>query len=184
MRLIFVTTNRHKAEEVAKILEPYGIKVTQKAKDYPEVHELGVEGIARKAAKDLAEELGEAVCVEDTGLFFDAYPGFPGPLPKFVLQTLGFDGIMKLLENKEREAEWRCAVGYCEPGGDPEVFVGTLEGRIAESVDTSNPDPMGYDPIFIAEGHDSQLSSMTTEEKNRISHRAEAFRKLGRELAD
>jgi non-canonical purine NTP pyrophosphatase (RdgB/HAM1 family) len=181
MRLLFVTTNRHKAKEVGKVLAPYGITVEQLDRSYDESHDDTIQDIARKAAKRLAEELKRPVMVEDTGIFFAAYPSFPGTMPKLAFQGLGYAGLLKLLEGKkgrQRAAYFLSCIAYCEPGGKPQAFKGRLDGTIIDHVEDLKKDVMPYERIFVPEGDTRTISKLTREEKNAISHRAQAARKL------
>ena len=182
MKLTFVTTNKHKFQEAQAVLSEYHIELVQKNVSYDENHDHSIEEIARRAAKQLAEQFHQPVCVDDTGLEFEAFPGFPGALPKFVFKTIGLRGVLKLLVGEKRGATVTTVVGYCEPGKEPVVFKGELKGTITETIDTSNPHPHAYDAVFIAEGMHKPLSAVSLEEKNSVSHRAIAFRRLGEYL--
>ncbi|MEX1111854.1 MAG: RdgB/HAM1 family non-canonical purine NTP pyrophosphatase [Candidatus Andersenbacteria bacterium] len=179
MKIYFVTTNRHKFQEVQDILKDYPVKLEQLDRSYEENHDESIEIIARSAARKLAEELQQPVVVEDSGLYFEAYEGFPGALPKFVMNTLGFKGILKLLEGESRNAYFKGIVGFCMPGSEPQLFEGYMRGTITEEVHNPDADMMPYDKIFIPEGYTKTISDMTAEEKNQLSHRGEAFRKFG-----
>ena len=95
---------------------------------------------------------------------------------------IGYEGIMRLLKGKSRKAYFRTAVGYCEPGKKPVVFDGVMKGEITEEVFDKEKDVLPYMRIFVAEGYDKVISRVPAEEKNRISHRGKAFRKLGEYL--
>ena len=178
MSISFITSNRHKYEEVKSILSVFGIDVEWVNEKYDEP-EGDVDVVAGKSARILAEKLGRPVCVDDTGVYFEAYPGFPGPHPKFVFDHIGYEGIMRLLDGKPRKAYFRTAAGYCEPGKEPVVLEGFMNCSIAEQIFDEEKDVMPYERIFIPDGDDRPLSSLSRDEKNSISHRHEAFRKLG-----
>ncbi|MBU0536796.1 MAG: non-canonical purine NTP pyrophosphatase [Nanoarchaeota archaeon] len=181
MNILFVTTNRHKYEEVRDILSEFGINTEWANKELIEP-DGDIDSIAKAKAKHAAEMLKKPVAVDDTGVFFEAYPNFPGPRPKFVFNSIGYDGIMRLLDSKSRKAYFRTVVGYCEPGKEPIVFDGVMKGEITEKVFDEDKDVLPYMRIFIADGHELVISSVPVEEKNRISHRSQAFRKLGKYL--
>ena len=101
MKITFITTNKHKFKEVEGILKKYPIELEQLDMEYDENHDVGMEDIVRDAVEELANKLNKPIVLEDTGLFFEAYEGFPGALPKFVYNTLGYKGIFKLLENEK-----------------------------------------------------------------------------------
>jgi XTP/dITP diphosphohydrolase len=74
----------------------------------------------------------------------------------------------------DRRAEFRSAVGYCEPGGRPEIFSGVVEGTI--SLEVRGSLGFGFDPIFSPrEGDGRTFAEMSTSEKNNFSHRAKAI---------
>ena len=179
MKIFFVTTNKHKFQEVRDILKDYPIELEQLDREYEENHDEEMEVIARDAARKLARELGSPVVLEDTGLFFQAYNGFPGALPKFVFNTLGYKGIFKLLAGEVRQAYFKTVAAFCEPEGEPVLFEGVMRGEITDKVYNPNKDVMPYDRIFIPEGKTKTISEMTLTEKNSFSQRAKAFRKFG-----
>jgi len=88
----FITSNNSKVREVSIVLSDYGVKIEQVNFDYPEDKEKNIEEVAREGAKFCFEEFKEELIVEDTGLFFSAYNNFPGALPKFVYNSIGFRG--------------------------------------------------------------------------------------------
>lgn len=181
MKIAFITTNKGKFEEVESLLKDYSIDLEWVNRKYEEDSDDTIEDTAKKAAKKLANELKQPIILEDTGLFFEAYDGFPGPSPKFVFKTLGYRGILKLLDGVSRKAYFQTFAAYCEPGSEPTTFSGKMKGEITDKV--MNPDKdfdfMPYDRIFVPEGKQVTISDMTMEEKNRLSQRSKAFRKLG-----
>lgn len=183
MRIAFVTTNKHKFSEVQAILRPYPIELIHVDRGYPENHDASLEKIAHGAARALAAELNQPLVLEDTGLFFAAYPDFPGALPKFVFQALGYRGIFKLLAGETREAHFKTVAAFCEPGSEPVLFTGTMHGTITNEVHDHRADVMPYDKIFIPHGCNTTISAMTMAEKNALSQRAAAFTEFGNHIA-
>ncbi|MBZ9577688.1 RdgB/HAM1 family non-canonical purine NTP pyrophosphatase [Patescibacteria group bacterium] len=179
MKIIFITTNKHKFEEVQGILKDYPIELEQLSMEYEENHDSRMEEIATSAARKLAAELNKPLILEDTGLFFEAYEGFPGALPKFVFNALGYKGIFKLLQGESRKAYFKTVAAYCEPNKEPVLFDGIVRGDITNKVYNKDKDAMPYDRIFIPQGVSKTISDMTLEEKNALSQRAEAFKKFG-----
>jgi XTP/dITP diphosphohydrolase len=119
--------------------------------------------------------------VEDAGLFIEALKGFPGPYAAYAYQTIGNNGLLKLLENVEnRKAVFRSAIAYCDSEAEaPVVFEGEAEGEI--TVDErigSGKSGFGFDPIFRPSGSEKAFAEMTLEEKNGFSHRAKAVLKF------
>ncbi|MGC8817551.1 MAG: XTP/dITP diphosphatase [Candidatus Hadarchaeum sp.] len=174
MALTFVTSNQHKFQEVSELAVKRGIEVVHYKWRYVEIQADDLEEIARASAKEVSAQLKCPCFVEDAGLFVMALKGFPGPYSNYVFRTLGNSGILKLMSGvNNRDAEFRSAVGYCEPGGEPMVFVGRVEGEIAEQV--RGQGGFGFDPIFIPrEGDGRTFAEMPVSEKNLFSHRARA----------
>jgi XTP/dITP diphosphohydrolase len=135
--------------------------------------------IAKFAATEASKSEGRALAVEDTGLFIASLNGFPGPYANFTHRKLGLDVILRILEySRDRSAIFESAVAYCEPGGIPHLFRGSLRGRIGTRASGSNG--FGFDPVFIPAGEDVTLAQMTLERKCSMSHRAIAVRRFGK----
>ena len=181
-KLIIITTNKHKFEEMSAVLFDFDIELRQLVKEYPEDKELEMKEIALGAAKNLADELNEDVIVEDTGLYFEAYNNFPGAQPKFVYNSLGFKGIFKLLEGGNRKARFKTVIGYCKPGEEAKSFEAEMNGEISDKVFSEDKPSMPYDHVFIPDGYDKAIVDMSLEEKNSFSQRGKATRLLGEYL--
>jgi XTP/dITP diphosphohydrolase len=93
---------------------------------------------------------------------------------------LGNEGILKLMAGEsDRMAEFRSAVGYCEPGQKPKIFTGKVEGTI--TLDAKGAQGFGFDPIFSPrEGDGRTFAEISTAEKNNFSHRARAIERFFR----
>jgi len=181
-KITLITTNEKKAKEIALALKPYNVELEHQGIKYSEDKEAGMEEVCTVAAKELANKLNKNVMVDDTGIFFEACNNFPGALPKFVIKGIGLDGILRLLKGQNRDAHFETVIGYCEPGGEPKCFNGVMRGKITREVVKPVNEKMPYDSIFIPHGLDCPISKMTLEEKNEISQRAKAVRKLGEYL--
>jgi len=180
MKISFVTQNKFKFNEVREILEKFGIEVEKINLEKPEEGNT-IEEIAKNAAEILANKLEKAVVVEDTGVFFKAYDNFPGINSKKVFNEIGFKGLLDKLKGKDRKAQFKTVAAYCEPGKNAKLFVGVVNGFIAEEVRMKDKDVMPYEKIFIPEGYDKVWAEIP-EIKKKISHRVKAFEKLGRYL--
>ena len=174
-RIWFATGNRHKVEEAAEVLAPYGIALEHYPLERVEIQADDPANIAAYSLSMIKEDI--PICVEDAGVSLDRWGGFPGPYSSYVLERLGNPGILKLMEGEQnRRAHYVSAVAYRDESG-VHIFRGTVDGEIAHGIRGTNG--FGYDPIFIpAEGDGRTFGEMGAEEKNRISHRARAFRAL------
>jgi XTP/dITP diphosphohydrolase len=181
-KLIFITTNTHKVIEITEMAKALSNEITieQLDYDYPELQLDAIEAVARESANYVREqtELKDSFFLEDSGLLIPALNGFPGPFSAFVFRTIGNEGILKLMADKhgeERTATFKTVVAFCESSkSKPVLFVGTVEGRIAEEIRGSSG--FGYDPIFEVDGR--TFGEQSTEEKNNVSHRSRAFKEF------
>tara|TARA_Y100000031_G_C8191823_1_gene371757 strand:- start:707 stop:1261 length:555 start_codon:yes stop_codon:yes gene_type:complete len=150
MQINLITSNLGKVKEFKTYLEP-DIGVNHTEHEYRELRSDDPEEIAKEAAKRLAEELKKTVVVEDSGIFIKALKDFPGTCSKYFHVRVGLKGILKLMENiDDREATYKSAVAYCEPGKEPISFLGEEAGQVSKEIKGSHG--FGHDPIFIPEG--------------------------------
>jgi non-canonical purine NTP pyrophosphatase (RdgB/HAM1 family) len=186
-KLILSTGNRDKLKELRDLLAelPYEVLSKEEA-GYADldVEEDGatLAENAEKKARALHERCGEAVVADDTGLFVDALNGAPGiHAARYAGEHVTYaDNRKKMLEElKEastRRAEFRTCVCLIEEDGTAHYVEGVCPGTVAE--EERGETGFGYDSIFVPEGGNRTFAEMTEEEKNRISHRGIAMRKL------
>jgi XTP/dITP diphosphohydrolase len=174
----FVTSNLHKFQEARKILSEYKIATAKLKVDAVEIQDDSTENIAKYSAQDAVKNCGLPLFVEDAGLFIEALKGFPGPYSKYVYNTVGLKGILKLMKGvTNRNAYFLSVVAFATPEEQPTCFVGKVEGTI--SLQEQGTKGFGYDPIFVPlEGDGRTFAEMATEEKNMYSHRGKALRKF------
>lgn len=176
--MYFITGNRHKYEEMKRIIGP---AVTMKTVEYPEIQAETLEEVAAYGIHYLKERIDGTFFIEDSGLFIDVLGGFPGVFSSYVFRTIGNEGILKLLQGvDERKARFMSVVGYYD--GETHLFTGICKGTIARKIRGKRG--FGYDPIFIPEGVERSFAEMETEEKNRHSHRGKAARRLKQYLEE
>ncbi len=178
MSLYFATRNKEKFREAKLVFENLGLELTMLDVDKVEIQSDDLRDIASYAARELAERLKLKVMVEDAGLFIRSLNSFPGPYSAYVFKTIGLNGVLKLMDGmSDRYAYFLSMVAYAEPGKPVKVFHGKVEGLI--TYEPRGVGGFGFDPIFQPLKSDGKtFAEMTREEKNRFSHRAEAFRKL------
>ncbi len=172
--VFFATGNRNKYIEAVRITAPLGIALKHLNIEKREIQSEKLAEIAAFSAKEAARSSGEIVVAEDAGLFVKGLDGFPGPYSSYVFETIGVEGILKLLRNvKNRTASFQAVVAYCEPLGDPTCLAGMARGTITKNARGSGG--FGFDPIFVPRGAHSTFAEMSISEKNVYSHRAKAF---------
>ena len=162
--ITYVTGNKAKIDSARSFLEPLGFLVDNVKMDTPEIQADDVIEVSKYSAKWAAEKLGVPVLKNDSGLFVEALKGFPGVYTHFADDTIGEDGLLKLLDGEtNRKAYFKESIAYCEPGGEPIVFVGITNGVI----DTKKSGSYGWswDFVFIPEGEDKTLGCFPDEER-------------------
>jgi len=175
--LYFITSNKGKFLETKEKLQPLGFSVIQKDLGYPEIQAESLEDVALQGIRHVQMNFTEPFMLEDAGLFIEALHGFPGVYSKYVFFTIGLPGILRLLSGvKERKAVFRSVYAYSNLEHKSIIAVGECIGTIAPEQRGKNG--FGYDPIFIPKGLRKTFGEMTTDEKNRYSHRSKALDKL------
>lgn len=165
-----VTGNPDKAAEVAAYLAGV-VAVEHVPLDLPEHRDPDVAPIARAKAVHAWEELRRPLIVDDTGLFLPALHGFPGPYAGYVHNTIGNDGILRLMEGAaDRRARFETVIAFADENGEIRTFRGVLEGRIVAPRGSAG---FGYDPIIEVAGR--TLAERDMQEKNALSHRGRAL---------
>jgi non-canonical purine NTP pyrophosphatase (RdgB/HAM1 family) len=168
-RITLITGNAGKAAEYAAML---GIEVTSAKAELTEVQAIDVARVAARKAADAYAQLGEPVLVDDTGLTIHEWNGLPGALVAWFIDTVGPQGILDMAAGlADRRATVTTALGYADATG-VQVFQGTVHGTLATELLGSSG--FGYDPIFIPDSDHRTYAQMTSEEKNKISHRRRA----------
>ncbi|MEQ9243093.1 RdgB/HAM1 family non-canonical purine NTP pyrophosphatase [Roseovarius indicus] len=188
--LLVATHNAGKLEEIGNLLEPYGVGVlgaAEKNLPEPEETETTFVGNARIKAHAAAKATGLPALSDDSGIEIDALGGRPGVWTAnwaetetgrdFVMaMTRAHDELLQARAPQPWTARFCCTLVLAWPDGHDEVFPGTVEGRIVWPMRGS--EGHGYDPVFQPDGYDMTFGEMDRWEKNRISHRADAFAKL------
>lgn len=184
MKILFATNNAHKLTEVQAVLGDRYTLVTPRdcgvTEEIPETQPT-LEGNALQKARYLYERTGLDCFADDTGLEVEALGGAPG-VHSARYATDGHDFaannrlLLQNLAGKEnRRARFRTVVALIL-GGREYLFEGVVEGQIIDR--ETGHEGFGYDPLFRPDGYDRTFAQMTTEEKNAVSHRARAVRKL------
>ncbi len=173
--IVFVTTNSHKVKEAQDLLKDYTI--TQIDLQLPEL-QAPQDDIVLAKASTACLELNKAVVVDDTGFYINALGGMPGEYAAHFIKALGTEKIGRIASIfDDKSVIFKTCVAYAEPGKKPLVFVGEVAGTILDAPRGDNHG-FGYDPLFVPDGHTKTYAEMTTEEKNKISQRQQAFLKL------
>ena len=189
-QLLFQTGNLGKLAEARHYFEPLGFTVEQFLinGEPPEIIEPQSDDLVTVARSKISQGVAllagagradSALLVEDAGLFIDVLGGFPGVYSSSVLEKLGLDGILTLLQDREQRT---ALFGCCAAMWDGErllVGEGNCTGEIAQ--EARGEHGFGYDPLFIPDvsgANGRTFAQMSPEEKGRSSHRTRAYEQL------
>ncbi|MBR1384444.1 MAG: RdgB/HAM1 family non-canonical purine NTP pyrophosphatase [Ruminococcus sp.] len=189
MRLIIASNNKGKIKEYKEILEPMGFEVLSQSEAgiSLEAEETGTTFAENSAIKARAifGMTGDAVLADDSGLSVDALNGEPG------IYSARYEGIetsegrserilekLKDVPAEKRTAAFICAIHLILSDGKEIAVEGRCDGSIGYEFRGTNG--FGYDPIFMF--GDKSFAELPSDEKNRVSHRADALNKLVKEL--
>lgn len=188
MKIVFATNNAHKLREVQQTVgdkfEIVSLRECGVVEDIPE-NEPTLEGNALAKARYIYSRTGLSCFADDTGLEVDALGGEPG-VRSARYATDGHDDeankrlLLERMEGKEnRGAQFRTAMALILDG-EEYLFEGVVRGEILTQ--ECGDGGFGYDPLFAPEGCSESFAEMSAEEKNAISHRGRAVRKLAEYL--
>jgi len=171
MVLYFITGNKNKFNETKAELDP--IIIEQKEIDLIEIQSLDSREVIEHKLKEATKHYKGEFIVEDVSFSLDCINGFPGPLIKWFLKSLGRSGIYELCKAKNNYGvSAKATIGYTD-GKEILFFEGEVVGEIVEPKEDSQS-IWDLKPT----GLDKTLTEMTIEEKNKISHRGKAVRKF------
>lgn len=183
-QIIFATNNVHKLSEVQAVLgDRFRLVTLAECGITEEIPEDAptLEGNALQKARYVHERTGVDCFADDTGLEVDALDGAPGVhSARYATDGHDFAANNRLLLRNlagaaDRSAHFRTVIALILDGREY-LFVGRVDGRIAES--EAGCGGFGYDPLFVPEGFDKTFAEMGADEKNAISHRGRAVRRL------
>ena len=194
-RLVLATANQHKLLELKRILAAGHVDVTLASlaefPDAPEVDETGAT-FAENAllkARAMADFTGLPAVADDSGLCVDALNGMPGVLSARWSGTHGDDmANLRLVlaqltdvPDDRRGARFVCAAALVLPGGREHGSEGEVLGRLIR--EPRGLGGFGYDPIFVPDSATITTAEMDPADKDRISHRGKALRRLAPVIA-
>lgn len=181
--LCFVSRNKNKYREYCVLLGFSDLKLAEIEIEEPQSMNLHV--LVEEKIKIARPQLPNIpFFVEHTGLLLDAWKGLPGGLTRSFMETVGNEGICKMMQaykGAERTARAIVVIGYSHPGGGVNTFEGEVTGTIA--LEPRGTGKFGWDPIFIPEGDTKTYAEMSLTEKNRTSMRRDAVEKFAKFLS-
>ena len=193
-KIVFATTNEGKVKEIKEILEGFPVEVVsmKEMNITTDVEENGTtfEENSLIKAREISKLTGLPALADDSGLEVDYLNGEPGI---YSARYLGRDtdynyknnyiiDRLKEAEDKERSARFICVISLVLPDGREFVKKGVMEGRIGYEIKGENG--FGYDPIFYLPEYGKTSAELSSDEKNKISHRGKALRAMKEVIAE
>lgn len=184
--LVLVTHNEGKRREYALLFKgfPIEIRMLSEFDGVPEIREEGdsFEEIASGKARQAARLLDISAIADDSGLEVDALDGTPGILSaryggEPTDDAMNNRRLREAMRGKDnRRASFVCAIAIAKPSGQTLIYTGRCTGEILHEPRGENG--FGYDPLFFYPPLGRTFAQLTEEEKNRVSHRGRAMRRL------
>lgn len=193
-KIVFATTNEGKVKEIKEILEGFPVEVVsmKEMNITTDIEENGTtfEENSLIKAREISKLTGLPALADDSGLEVDYLNGEPGI---YSARYLGRDtdynyknnyiiDRLKEAEDKERSARFICVISLVLPDGREFVKKGVMEGRIGYEIKGENG--FGYDPIFYLPEYGKTSAELSSDEKNKISHRGKALRAMKEVIAE
>lgn len=172
-KLTFITGNAGKAKYLS---DYFHFPIEHKKLDLKEIQSVNLKEVVEDKAKRAYDIVKSPVLVEDVSLTFKALKALPGPLIKWFLETLGNEGLCRLLDAfDDRSALAEVEFAICD-----ELGVHTFSGSMEGSISTTPLGEMGFgwDPVFIPKGYEKTWAEMTDDEKHATSMRKIALEKM------
>jgi XTP/dITP diphosphohydrolase len=188
VQLFLATRNKGKIREIEELLKGFEISLTS-LRDYPDAPDVVENGEAYrdnalKKARFFTRWTGRLTLADDSGLEVDYLQGRPGVFSARYSGDGGDDREnnrkllreLKGIPRGKRGAVFRCVMALVAPWGDEEVVEGECRGQIG--LEETGERGFGYDPLFIIPRYGKTVAELSLAEKNRVSHRGKALRKL------
>ena len=170
-----MTNTEGKVREAQHILGEE-FQVEQRKIDLDEIQTVEGKEVIQKKAEEAYRILNQPILVEDTSLYFDAWNGLPGALVRWFLDTVGCEGICKMMSSeRNRKAFSESAIAYYD-GKILKVVLARVRGKIPDLPKGNKG--FGWDPIFIPDGKEKTFGEMEMFEKSQFSSRKLAFEQL------
>ena len=191
-KIVIATMNRHKASEIRALIGDHYDVMMQRSFSIPSIPETGktFEENALIKANKVSQKTGLLTLADDSGLEVDLLEGNPGVYSARYAGPNATDAennkklLMELegFKDKRITARFKSVIALIDPLNDSEnIFYGRWEGQIIFKPRGKNG--FGYDPLFYIENLQSTAAELNQSEKNKLSHRAKAMRKVTNYLA-
>jgi XTP/dITP diphosphohydrolase len=171
-RIAFVTSNSGKFETASEHLALLEVELEQITLGLDEIQSSSVEEVALHKAQQAFRVLRRPLIVEDSGFYIDELGGFPGPLVKHVIQSIGAEGVARLADRTStRRCHFEGVLVHIDAHGVPHVFTDKGDGGVLADQPTNDPQPGSWSAlwdVFIPAGCAQPLSALRAEERAHV----------------
>ncbi|MFB6075795.1 MAG: non-canonical purine NTP pyrophosphatase [Candidatus Aenigmatarchaeota archaeon] len=165
--IYFATSNEGKVKTLKKSFSDFDIDIVHEPFDFDEPRSENLRRIAKQKVLDAYREIHNPTLAQDAGFYINSLNGFPKTLVNHSLETIGMEGILKLLEGKDRKCEFKNCLAYFQKDfEEPKYFESTVKGSISAEKRGKIPDYAWSKLflIFIPEGREKTLAEMSRRE--------------------
>lgn len=166
--IVFITGNSGKVKALERRLQGTKYKVTQENIDIPEIQAESAREIALFKARYAYEQLRKPIVVQDSSFHINALKGFPGPYIKYVNETLGPYGLIRLMEGiEDRSCHFELALVFIDGDGESHTFInGGAPGLLATEVyeGDSSESWSSLWKIYVSPKYGKTLAELSSEE--------------------
>ena len=172
--IYFITGNKSKFREAKSILNGSGIVLIKKNLKLHEMKTTDQRKLVLEKANEAFRKIKKPLIVDDTGIYFDVYNNFPGTYTKFIFDTVGLEGIERLVDGTSRKAFFKTLICYKDKKRT-KIFKGIWGGKITKNINRPFNQDWQYNNIFVPEGFTKHLSEISLTQRMKHSHRRKAL---------
>lgn len=173
-----LTTSSYKLNEFKAVLLP-DFEIVSNNLEIAEIQSIDQREVIISKAKQAFAILQKPLCVDDFGFYIDKFNSFPGAMTKFIFKSLGYGGLLKLVDENE-PAHYKSTIAYID-GKDLQIFEGVLAGKITKKIPKMYMENSPINSVFIPNGY-SDIFEKVKDLDGFISHRRKALDDLKKYL--
>lgn len=168
-----MTSNENKYANLRGLLEESGIRFVVGKLKIDEIQSTDALEVGKKKALAMFEVYKKPLIVDDAALYLCAYPNFPGTMTKAMLESIGLEGIGRLLSGLSHEAKLECVLTLCADGRNVKHFRGCLKGTLELERECTTALPLNS--VFVPHGESVPLGELLNNKPDYVDHRRSAF---------
>lgn len=173
MKYSLMTSNENKYANLRDLLEESGIRFVVGKFKIDEIQSTDALEVGKKKALAMFEVYKKPLIVDDAALYLCAYPNFPGTMTKAMLESIGLEGIGRLLSGLSHEAKLECVLTLCADGRNVKHFRGCLKGTLELERECTTALPLNS--VFVPHGESVPLGELLNNRPDYVDHRRSAF---------